>query len=73
MRRLVLVNPPAPAEVPLQQQCVEGMVRACVQRRAQLRRDLAAEEARLTWLRRRLADQRGLTVLRVEALEREFL
>lgn len=50
----------------------EEATRECIRRRAALRRDLAAEDARLTWLRRRLADQRGLGFIRVEAVEREF-
>ncbi len=51
---------------------LDAATRQCVQRRARLRTELAAEDARLTWLRRRLADQRGLGFSRVEAIEREF-
>lgn len=72
---LVPITPPATKDTgpgDLKSQCVEGLVRACVQRRAQLRRDLAAEDQRLNWLRRRLADQRQLRFIRVEAVEREF-
>lgn len=69
--RAVSDTEPSPAEVAVE--CVEGLVRASVQRRACLKREIAAEEARFTWLRRRLADQRGIAFIRAESAEREFL
>lgn len=54
------------------EECVKGLVRACVQRRKQLRRELAAEDARFAWLRRRLADQLGVSFIREEVVEREY-
>lgn len=66
---LKLVNPDAEQ---VRRECIEGLTRACIQRRAWLKRELASEEARLTVFRRRLADQRGAKFIRVEAVEREF-
>lgn len=52
---------------------LEALAKQCLERRAQLRRDLAAEEARLAWIRRELARERRVAFIRVEQLEREFL
>ena len=54
------------------EQRTEVLVRQCLERRGQLRRQLAAEETELTELRHSLARQRGVAFLRVEALEQEF-
>jgi hypothetical protein len=51
----------------------DALVRQSIQRRAILKRELAAEEARLAALRPALARQRGVAFIRIEALEREFL
>jgi len=51
---------------------LEEVIRLSVGRRAMLRRDATAEEARLKWLGRQLANERGVAFIRLEAIEREF-
>lgn len=51
---------------------LEAAIAGSVDRRAWLRREAAAEEARLKWLGRRLATERGVAFIRLEALDREF-
>lgn len=67
MNRAALKLVAAHIEVP-----VEPLVAHSVNRRAWLKRELAAEDARLTVLRQRLASKRGVAFIRVEALEQEF-
>jgi hypothetical protein len=71
-RALALVGPTDPSLDEIRHDCAEGITRAIIQRRAQLKRDLAAEEVRLKIFARRLAKQRGLAFIRIEALEQEF-
>lgn len=71
-RPLRVVADTEPPDADLARDCVEGLTRACVERRAWLKRELAAEDARFTWLRRRLADQRGVSFIRAEVVEAEF-
>lgn len=61
---------PTPAE--FERHCIESLTRESVRRRAWLRAELASEELRLTFLRKRLAVIRGVAFIRAESLEAEF-